>query len=206
MIGRRLKELRTKNGLTQQELADILKVSSMTISYYENGQRKPDSDFIFAAAKYFKVSSDYLLGLTNAMNSKKNINISKITGLDDYSIDTLEQSVRETNNIAAEIIDAIIQTGSFYRLVYLVNDIKIEEQQADNEDNIVVADILDIKIKDIISMDMKQRSVILKKLFPMYKNDVSRLQDFEIEQCINDISRKLKMKYKNNIIIFSGEI
>ena len=63
-----------------------------------------------------------------------------------------------------------------------------------------------MKIKDIISMDMKQRSVILKKLFPMYKNDVSRLQDFEIEQCINDISRKLKMKYKNNIIIFSGEI
>ena len=46
MIGRRIKELRTEKGLTQQELAEILNVSSMSISFYENEQRKPDSDFI----------------------------------------------------------------------------------------------------------------------------------------------------------------
>ena len=48
MIGRRIKELRTENGLTQQELAKILNVSSMSISFYENEQRKPDSEFIIA--------------------------------------------------------------------------------------------------------------------------------------------------------------
>ena len=40
MIGRRIKELRTEKGLTQQELAEILNVSSMSISFYENEQRK----------------------------------------------------------------------------------------------------------------------------------------------------------------------
>ena len=34
MIGKRLKELRTSEGLTQQELAKILNVSSMYISFY----------------------------------------------------------------------------------------------------------------------------------------------------------------------------
>lgn len=53
MIGRRIKELRTENGLTQQELAKILNVSSMSISFYENEQRKPDSEFIIACSRFF---------------------------------------------------------------------------------------------------------------------------------------------------------
>lgn len=61
MIGRRIKELRTENGLTQQELAKILNVSSMSISFYENEQRKPDSEFIIACSRFFDVSTDYLL-------------------------------------------------------------------------------------------------------------------------------------------------
>lgn len=64
MIGRRIKELRTENGLTQQELAKILNVSSMSISFYENEQRKPDSEFIIACSRFFDVSTDYLLGKT----------------------------------------------------------------------------------------------------------------------------------------------
>lgn len=64
MIGRRIKELRTENGLTQQELTKILNVSSMSISFYENEQRKPDSEFIIACSRFFDVSTDYLLGKT----------------------------------------------------------------------------------------------------------------------------------------------
>ena len=65
MIGRRIKELRIKNGLKQQELADMFGLSSMSISFYENEQRHPDIDFVVAIAKYFDVSTDYLLGKTN---------------------------------------------------------------------------------------------------------------------------------------------
>ena len=48
MIGRRIKELRIKNGLKQQELADMFGLSSVSISFYENEQRQPDIDFVVA--------------------------------------------------------------------------------------------------------------------------------------------------------------
>lgn len=192
MIGKRLKELRTSEGLTQQELAKILNVSSMSISFYENEQRKPDSDFIISVSKYFGVSTDYLLGLINAKD-KENIDISKVTGLNDFSLTILEQSSKEKNNTAAEIINTIVGMSSFKMLVNLINDKDIKEVQED---------ITDSKIKDILTMDKEQQKTILSKLLPMYKEDVSKLRDFEIERCINDIAHKLKLKYENNLTVF----
>lgn len=192
MIGKRLKELRTTEGLTQQELAKILNVSSMSISFYENEQRKPDSDFIISVSKYFGVSTDYLLGLTNAID-KENIDISKVTGLNDFSLTILEKSSKEKNNTAADIINTIVGMSSFKMLVNLINDKDIKEVQED---------ITDSKIKDILTMDKEQQKAILSKLLPMYKEDISKLRDFEIERCINDIAHKLKLKYENNLTVF----
>ena len=192
MIGKRLKELRTTEGLTQQELAKILNVSSMSISFYENEQRKPDSDFIISVSKYFGVSTDYLLGLINAKD-KENIDISKVTGLNDFSLTILEKSSKEKNNTAADIINTIVVMSSFKMLVNLINDKDIKEVQED---------ITDSKIKDILTMDKEQQKAILSKLLPMYKEDVSKLRDFEIERCINDIAHKLKLKYENNLTVF----
>lgn len=194
MIGKRLKELRTTEGLTQQELAKILNVSSMSISFYENEQRKPDSDFIISVSKYFGVSTDYLLGLINAKD-KENIDISKVTGLNDFSLTILEKSSKEKNNTAAEIINTIVGMSSFKMLVNLIND-------KDKDIKEVQEDIADSKIKDILTMDKEQQKAILSKLLPMYKEDVSKLRDFEIERCINDIAHKLKLKYENNLTVF----
>lgn len=143
MIGERLKQLRIKNGLKQQELADMFGLSSGTISFYESEQRKPDIDFIVAIAKYFDVSTDYLLGLTNAID-KENIDISKVTGLNDFSLTILEKSSKEKNNTAADIINTIVGMSSFKMLVNLINDKDIKEVQED---------ITDSKIKDILTMD-----------------------------------------------------
>ena len=165
MIGKRLKELRTTEGLTQQELAKILNVSSMSISFYENEQRKPDSDFIISVSKYFGVSTDYLLGLINAKD-KENIDISKVTGLNDFSLTILEKSSKEKNNTAADIINTIVVMSSFKMLVNLIND-------KDKDIKEVQEDIADSKIKDILTMDKEQQKAILSKLLPMYKEDVS---------------------------------
>ena len=45
-IAKRLKELREKHNLTQEELAKELNVSRTTISNYENGSRSPDIEMI----------------------------------------------------------------------------------------------------------------------------------------------------------------
>lgn len=192
MIGERLKQLRIKNGLKQQELADMFGLSSGTISFYESEQRKPDIDFIVAIAKYFDVSTDYLLGLTNAID-KENIDISKVTGLNDFSLTILEQSLKETNNAAAEVIDTVICGGDFLRFVNLINDKKEKKPTID----IDWSDICDKKLSDIFDMDIEQRTTILNMLFPMNRFNACELRELEIEKYIDSIAKRLKEKYLN---------
>lgn len=192
MIGERLKQLRIKNGLKQQELANMFGLSSGTISFYESEQRKPDIDFIVAVAKYFDVSTDYLLGLTNATD-KENIDISKVTGLNDFSLTILEQSLKETNNAAAEVIDTVICGGDFLRLVNLINDKNEKKPTID----IDWSDICDKKLSDIFDMDIEQRTTILNMLFPMNRFNACELRELEIEKYIDSIAKRLKEKYLN---------
>ena len=60
-----LKALRNAKGLTQVELAKILKISRSTIGMYENGSREPDYETLELIADFFNVDIDYLLGRTN---------------------------------------------------------------------------------------------------------------------------------------------
>lgn len=62
MFGKVLKELRTKNKLSQKELAGALYLSNSSISHYENNRCMPSRETIEAVARYFDVSTDYLLG------------------------------------------------------------------------------------------------------------------------------------------------
>lgn len=61
----RLKQLRQKNKLTQGELADILSLKPTAISNYESKRNEPSFDKLIALSKYFDVSCDYLLGITD---------------------------------------------------------------------------------------------------------------------------------------------
>lgn len=62
MEGQRLKELRLKNKLTQEELGKMLNLTNVSISGYENGDRTPDIENLSKLADYFNVTTDYLLG------------------------------------------------------------------------------------------------------------------------------------------------
>ncbi len=62
-IGRTIKELRQKRGITQEEFSEALRVSVQTVSRWENGVNAPDLSMLPQLAVYFKVTTDYLLGL-----------------------------------------------------------------------------------------------------------------------------------------------
>ena len=64
----RLKDLREDSDLTQRELADLLHIKQNTYSQYENGQRQLPLDCLITLAKYYKTSTDYILGLTDERN------------------------------------------------------------------------------------------------------------------------------------------
>lgn len=60
-----LKRLRDETGVTQQELADYLKVGRPTIAGYETKNKQPDYEKLVKIADFFNVSIDYLLGRTS---------------------------------------------------------------------------------------------------------------------------------------------
>ncbi|MDE6640166.1 MAG: methyltransferase domain-containing protein [Acetatifactor sp.] len=62
-ISLRIADLRKRNRVTQQELADSIGVSFQTISKWETGINMPDITILPLLAEYFKVSTDQLLGL-----------------------------------------------------------------------------------------------------------------------------------------------
>ena len=70
MFNTRLKDLRLSNNLTQLELAKILDMNERSYRSLESGKSKPKYETIIKIATYFKVSSDYLLGLPQELNNK----------------------------------------------------------------------------------------------------------------------------------------
>jgi len=61
----RLKKLRNEQRLKQEELADILNIKRPTYSKWETGGSYPSYEDLFKIAKFFNVTTDYLLGLTD---------------------------------------------------------------------------------------------------------------------------------------------
>ncbi len=60
-----MSELRKARGLSQRKAAADLKISQALLSHYENGAREPGLGFVCRACRYYGVSADYLLGLTD---------------------------------------------------------------------------------------------------------------------------------------------
>lgn len=60
-LGKRVKMLRNKKGLTQPELAEKLEVSVPLIKYYESDTRTPSVEMLNKLCDFFGVCSDYLL-------------------------------------------------------------------------------------------------------------------------------------------------
>ena len=65
-LGERLNKLRQERGLTQQELADLFHISNSTISSYVTGNRIPDVEFLLKLSKFYNISSDYIIGLSDS--------------------------------------------------------------------------------------------------------------------------------------------
>ena len=61
----RIKDLREDRDITQREIAEYLHVKQNTYSQYENGQRQLPIECLIALARYYQVSTDYILGLTD---------------------------------------------------------------------------------------------------------------------------------------------
>lgn len=74
IFSQRLKELRKDAGLSQVALAKELNLDKSTIAKYETAAISPSIEILVWFAKFFHVSTDYLLGL----EEWENISIKKV--------------------------------------------------------------------------------------------------------------------------------
>ena len=65
-ISDRIRLLRAESHMTQEEFGRIFGISKPTVSFYEHGKSVPNDQIKTAIARYFGVSVDYLLGVTDS--------------------------------------------------------------------------------------------------------------------------------------------
>lgn len=65
MIADRIKQLRTSNNITQVALAKKLNITRSSVNAWEMGISIPSTTYIVELSQLFKVSTDYLLGLSS---------------------------------------------------------------------------------------------------------------------------------------------
>ena len=63
----RLKDLREDHDMLQKDVANILKTTQPQYARYESGERELPMHHFITLAKYYNVSLDYLVGLTDVI-------------------------------------------------------------------------------------------------------------------------------------------
>ena len=61
----RIRNLREDRDLRQRDLAELLNCTQVCYSYYEIGKRDIPTDVLIQLARFYRTSTDYLLGLTD---------------------------------------------------------------------------------------------------------------------------------------------
>ena len=118
----RLRTLIDETELPRQAIADEMGCDVSTITKHYNGTRNLTIDFIAMYARYFNVSSDYLLGLSEVRTvSPDTAMICRVTGLDDKAVRTLSEINEPTS---FESPKEIIKT-----LNYLIGELNYREQE-----------------------------------------------------------------------------
>ena len=94
-----LKNLRLEKGLTQKELGKKLNIGQSTVNGYEKGLNAPVADILIAYSKFFNVSTDYLLGLEDEIDSKPEKTVIKKISSEDFTQEEIEiiKGIRELN-------------------------------------------------------------------------------------------------------------
>jgi len=81
MFFKRMADLRIDHDMTQREIADILMCNRQVYARYERGIREIPVSMLIKLAQYYRVSVDYILGLTNEKPMEKDRPLcTRITG------------------------------------------------------------------------------------------------------------------------------
>ena len=152
----RLSNLRKDHDLSQKQLADQLHVTHSQISRIESGETKnPNISIVIDAARFFHVSTDYLLGITQ-ITSPKSYDISEL-GLSEEAVTRLI-----TRRIDVDILNRLLEHENFPKLCIMIrnyfDDTIAEGIMARNK----VIDFAVNQLTDLMTAEPSKRKEIIK--------------------------------------------
>lgn len=152
-IGKIIYELRKRDGITQDKLAQSLGVSVAAVSKWENGNTYPDITVLPAIARYFKITVDELMGYEELCSEEE-----------------LQQLITTSKEL--------VEQGQFNEVITLCEDY-IRQYPTNLEVKFVVATFLNLNKTRIVENEEKYRGLInyIVQLF----EEASKSEDREIK-------------------------
>lgn len=100
-----LSKMRKERGVSQKKAAADLGISQALLSHYEKGIRECGLDFVIKCSKYYGVTTDYLLGVSENRNGMSSYVLANITSTDGRSAKALAQSTKYLLEMASAATD-----------------------------------------------------------------------------------------------------
>lgn len=120
IFSKRLKELRTERGETQQVACNEIGIHINTLKNYENGERLPNLGEFLRIKDHYGVSFEYLIGESDIKSNDISFKeINKITGLSEKSINVLSKRVQINGN-RLKILNYIIENERKYQFITIL--------------------------------------------------------------------------------------
>lgn len=204
-----------KGHMTIDRLAEKVGVRRSTMGFYLAGQRLPKADDLKKIAVACNVSTDYLVGLTDAV-SMDNHGISEATGLADEPINQLRQAKHDL--LLRNTYDELIANGELveciknYLFSFLLDEIKNSRlRQVPTNDILPPSDKADLNLVKFIELlptwrqevinHIKHQPALLSDM--MYEYVVRHLDEEGCAQVLGELSPEEEAYYEN---LYSGQI
>jgi len=110
-LNKRLKEERSKKGLSQQKLAELTETHYSNIGRYERGDAKPSAEVLNRIAQVLEVSPDFLINGT--LQDKADNSISDQELLNQFK--KVEKFPQDKKKLVKEFLNAFIITTNLQK-------------------------------------------------------------------------------------------
>lgn len=141
-IGYKIAEMRGKADESQADLAAALGVKREMVTYWENGTRPIKAETIIEIAKRYKVSADYLLGLSDSPAVSEDMKTAvKVTGLTEKAIENASKFCSPVSGTESErwsILSELMETDGFCELIVDIEDLYETAQILDDQYSCIV--------------------------------------------------------------------
>lgn len=194
----RLKELRERNHMNQQELAVKLQVAQSTISSWETGRTEMENRALIKTANLFGVSVDYLLNneSVSAQTASHWITVPKPNVREISPKGILPLSVIKSNDyICLTVIGSSMEPAMFEGDIVIV-----KKQDNFKTDDIVVMCVND-KIRALQQLTKYEDGIVLKSFAPLcrlFRYDNSQLKSRVVTITGKVVELRRRYNYRKN--------